>query len=123
MRMSNAEGASMASIYRTRRPGYEDTRKWPRPNSRCGVLRRFKKMAASRSPSPTSLTVIKPDVLPTMRRSIVPRQTYIKPPLQQKKVRFSRAVAPGDVPRDAGHDDNGRLGAARRREEGGLALW
>ena len=85
--------------------------------------RRFQKMAASRYASPTSLTVIKPDVLPTMRRSIVPRQTYIKPPLQQKKVRFAAPSPPGDVSCHAGHHHNRRLGAARRREEGGLALW
>ena len=61
----------MASIYRTRRPGYEDTRKWRSTKLPDAVLAVSKKMAASRYASPTPLTVIKPDVLPTMRRSIV----------------------------------------------------
>ena len=79
----------MASIYRTRRPGYHDTRKWRATTLPDAVLAVGERLGASRYASPTSLAVIKPDVLPTMRRSIVPRRTSIQPPLQQKKVRFA----------------------------------
>ena len=68
---------------------HHDTRKWRATKLPDAVLAVSKKMAASRYASPTSLTVIKPDVPPAMRRSIVPRRTSIQPPLQQKKVRFA----------------------------------
>ena len=82
----------MASIYRTRRPGYHDTRKWRATTLPDAVLAVGARMAASRYVSPTSLALIKPDVLPTMRRSVVPRRTSIQPPLQQKRCASPRRL-------------------------------